>query len=170
MPVVTELPTGGYAMVYEVVGPEHVGGVYLETSPDGTEWGDPTDVGQPVRTAESHQLTNGPYVTWTPAGGDDGTLLVAAKTLRDRDGEQAPGSGSTLLATTDLSGEEPWTPLSAPLSYEDSIDVDHPSVAWTTQLLPSPDGSEILQLTSTYCGEGRCEIRYAARELAWDEL
>jgi len=165
MPVVTRLPDGRYVMVYEIVGPTHRGGAYLKTSPNGTEWGDPEAIGHPVRTAEGHQLTNGPYVTWTPVGGEDGTLLVSAKTLRGPDGEQAPGSGETLLATTDFEGFDTWEAVTAPLQFEDELDVGERAVAWTTPLLPSRDGARLLEMTSTYVDEGWCEISYAVDEL-----
>ncbi|MCU4741532.1 sialidase family protein [Natronoglomus mannanivorans] len=165
MPVVTTLPDGRYALVYEIVGPTYDGGVFIETSPDGTSWGDPAAIGSPVRTADGHQLTNGPYVAWTPAGGDDGTVLVSGKTLRDRDGGRASGSGRTLLATTDFEDFGSWTPVSAPLWFDDELVVEQRTVGWTTPLLPTRDGSELLQLTSTFVDEGRCEIRYASGAL-----
>ncbi|ELZ15464.1 glycosyl hydrolase BNR repeat-containing protein [Haloterrigena salina JCM 13891] len=165
MPVVTKLPDGRYAMVFEIVGPEYGGGIFLKTSPDGRDWGDPADIGSPVRTEEGYQLTNGPYITWTPAGGDEGTVLVSGKTLRDSDGNQAPGSGRTLLATTDFSEFDSWEAVSAPLRFEDAIDVGHETVGWTTPLLPSPDGDRLLQLTSTSVEGEHCEISYAAESL-----
>lgn len=168
MPVVTRLPDGRYVMVYEIVGPTHGGGVYLKISADGTDWGDPEAVGHPVRTDDGRQLTNGPYVTWTPAGAEDGTLLVSGKTLRDADGEQAPGSGRTLLATTDFADFEDWEAVSAPLWFEDEIDTGLQAVAWTTPLVPSPDGTRLLEMTSTHVGEDWCEIRYAVDDLDLD--
>lgn len=165
MPVVTELPDGGYAMVFEIVGPKYEGGIFVKTSPDGRSWGEPADVGAPVRTAEGYQLTNGPYITWTAAGGDEGTALVSGKTLRDPDGQQAPGSGRTLLATTDFTDFASWTTVSAPLEFDDAIDVGNQTVGWTTPLLPSRDGERLLQLTSTSVEGERCEISYASGPL-----
>lgn len=165
MPVVTKLPDGRYVLTFEVVGPKHEGGVFVKTSPDGVSWGDPADLGAPVRTDDGAQLTNGPYVTWTPKGGESGTVIVSAKTLRDEDGEQAAGSGEVLLATTDLDEFASWTRIDAPLHYADEIETGQRSVAWTTPLLPSPDGERLLQMTSTYVDDDRCEIRYATEEL-----
>ncbi|WP_126664886.1 sialidase family protein [Haloterrigena salifodinae] len=165
MPVVTKLPDSRYAMVFEIVGPKYEGGIFIKTSPDGRDWGDPADIGFPVQTEEGYQLTNGPYITWTPAGSDEETVLVSGKTLRDSDGNQAPGSGRTLLATTDFSEFDSWEAVSAPLQFEDAIDVGHETVGWTTPLLPSPDGDRLLQLTSTSVEGERCEISYAAESL-----
>jgi len=176
MPVVTRLPDGRYVLAFEVVGPTHDGGIFVKTSPDGLDWGDPEDLGSPVETAEGHQLTNGPYVTWTPTatvshdGADSpddsaGAVVVSGKTLRDTEGEQAPGSGETLLATTDFEDFESWTPVDAPLAFDDEFDTGHGTVGWTSPLLPAADGTEVLELTSTHVADGRCEIRYAAAPL-----
>ncbi len=161
MPVVTKLPDGRYAMAVEIVGPKYEGGIFVKTSPDGRSWGDPAAVGSPVRTAEGYQLVNGPYINWTAAGGDEGTVLVSGKTLRDQDGNQAPGSGQTLLAATDLSELDSWTTVSAPLQFDDAIDVGQQTVGWTTPILPLQGGKRLLQLTSTAVENERCEISYA---------
>jgi len=55
-------------------------------------------------------------VTWTLAGGEDGTLLVSGTVFRDSTGELATGSGRTLLATTD---------------FEDVTGTGEQAVAWT---------------------------------------
>ncbi|QLH82894.1 sialidase family protein [Halosimplex pelagicum] len=174
MPVVTRLPDGRYVLTFEVVGPTHEGGLFVKTSPDGRDWGDPEDLGSPVETAEGHRLTNGPYVTWTPGGvGDeagaatsaDGAVVASAKTLRTDGDEQAPGSGRTLLATTDFEDFADWEPVAAPLSFADEFDTGQRTVGWTTPLLPSADGEELLQMTSTHVADGRCEIRYASAPL-----
>ena len=173
MPVVTRLPDGRYVLAFEVVGPTHEGAIFVKTSPDGLEWGDPEHLGSPVETAEGHQLTNGPYVTWMPttpsrdaAEGEPvaatGALVASGKTLRDSDGEQAPGSGERFLATTDFEDFADWTPVCAPLAFDDEFDSGHGTVGWTTPLLPSAEGERILELTSTHVENGRCEIRYAA--------
>lgn len=170
MPVIQKLPNDRYVMTYEIVGHQH-GAVFVRTSPNGTDWGDPEAMGTPVRTEDGRQLTNGPYVTWTPKGGDDGTILVSGKTLRYEDGSQAPGSGRTILATTDLAGEGAWTPITAPLWYEDEIDTDYMFVGWTSPLLPVKNGTQLLQMSSTYVDEHDfCEVRYATHPLKLNEV
>lgn len=177
MPVVQKLPNGSYMMAYEIVVPD--GEVHVRTSPDGLDWGDPSDPGPRVETDDGRQLWNGPGIAWTPRGGPDGTVLVAAKTLRYDDGSQAPGSGRTLLATTDLSGEGEWKPISQPLWYDDEIDVEEQypdaesaaGVGWTTDLVVSDNGKRLFYTTSTYDSDtDLCEIRYAEGPLKLNEL
>ncbi|WP_247004427.1 IclR family transcriptional regulator domain-containing protein [Halosolutus gelatinilyticus] len=165
MPTITTLPTGRYLLTYFIGGPKHGGSVFVKTSPDGREWGAPADAGSPVRADDGRQFIEGPYATWVPYGGEDGTILVAGKTLRDRNRNPVPESGTVLLASTDLTGRGPWKPISAPLWYDDELETGHRSVGWTTALLPSADGTSLLQLTSTYTGHGKTEIRYARAPL-----
>ncbi|MFC4987550.1 IclR family transcriptional regulator domain-containing protein [Saliphagus infecundisoli] len=161
-PVVERLPTGGYVLAFHVDGPTHGGGVFLKTSPNGRDWGEPDDLGAPVRTDDGLQLNEGPYVTWVPDGAG-GRLVAAGKTLRNRHRNAVEGSGGVLLATDDLSGEGPWTPVRAPLSFADELETGHRSVAWTTPLVPV--GDHLFQCTSTYAAHGKTEIRYARTPL-----
>lgn len=170
MPVVQKLPNDRYIMAYEIVGHQE-GTVFVRTSPDGIDWGDPTAMGTPVRTEDGRYLANGPYVTWTPRGGDNGTVLVTGKTLRDRNGDQAARSGKTILANTDLEGDGNWTPITAPLWYEDEIDTGYVYVGWTSPLLPTRNGTQLLHLSSTYVDDlDLCEVRCAKRPLRLNEI
>ena len=167
MPVVTELPDGSYAMTFEVVGSGEVDGqAHIKMSPDGRDWGDPEDLGQPVTTEDGRRFINGPYVAWTPRGGDEGTLLVSGKQLVDENRDLAEGNGAVVLANTDLDGGGDWTPVKAPLSFETEDELGGFIFAgWTTPLLPSPNGKQLLQMTSTAIGSELTEIRYNKRPL-----
>lgn len=169
MPTVVKFPNGNYMMSYEIVG-SYGGTVHVKTSPDGVNW-NPHEPGVEVATDDDRRLVNGPYITWTPQGGDDGTVLVSGKTLRETSSrEQAPGSGKVILANTNLDGTGNWTPVSAPLWFRTSEDTGNTSVGWTTPLLPSPNGKQLLEMTSTYLGPERTEIRYAKRPLKLNKL
>ena len=76
-------------------------------------------------------VANGSYVTWSPVNSStdaiNGALVVSGKTLGDSDGEQAPGSGETLLVTTDFDEFAEWTSVSAPLAFDDEFDTGHGS-------------------------------------------
>nr|WP_235007288.1 sialidase family protein [Haloarcula mannanilytica] len=171
MPTITELPNGNYMIGYEVVGPDLEGEVHVKTSPDARDWGDPTDLGNPVATADGRRFVNGPYVTWTPHGGENGTVLVSAKQLVDEDRNPAEGNGEVVLANTDLDGSGDWTAVKAPLSFETEDELGGRGfVGWTTPILPSPNGKQLLQLTSTASSAELCEIRYAKRSLELNEL
>lgn len=172
MPTVLKLANDTYMMTYEVVGPDYLfGEVHVKTSPDGRDWGDPTDVGQLVSTADGRRFINGPYITWTPRGGDDGTILISGKQLVDENRELVEGNGEVLLANTNLDGSGDWTPVKAPLSFETESELGgRIFVGWTTPLLPSANGKHLLQMTSTASTDELSEIRYARRPLKLNEL
>ncbi|ELZ85494.1 exo-arabinanase [Haloferax gibbonsii ATCC 33959] len=171
MPTVTPLPNGTYMMSYEVIGPDYLyGEVHVKTSPDGRDWGDPTDAGTLVSTADGRRFINGPYVTWTRAGGKDGTILVSGKQLVDGNRELAEGNGEVVLANSNLDGSGDWEAVDAPLSFETEGDLGGRAfVGWTTPLLPSRHGDELLQLTSVADGPNLCEISYGVQSLKLDD-
>ncbi|MDS0223012.1 glycoside hydrolase [Haloarcula sp. S1AR25-5A] len=172
MPTITKLPNGRYMICYEVVGEDDVDGeVHVKTSPDGRDWGEPSDLGNPVVTGDGRRFINGPYVTWTPRGGENGTVLVSGKQLVDENRELVEGNGEVVLANTDLDGSGDWTALKAPLSFETESDLDgRIFVGWTTPILPSPNGKQLLQFTSTASSSELCEIRYGKRPLKLNKL
>ena len=172
MPTVTELPNGKYMICYEVVGPDYLHGeVHVKTSPDGRDWGDPSDLGHLVVTTDGRRFINGPYVTWTPRGGENGTVLVSGKQLVDEDRNLAEGNGEVVLANTDLDGDGDWTAVKAPLSFETESELGGRTfVGWTTPILPSPNGKQLLQLTSTASSSELCEIRYGKQPLKLNKL
>ncbi|MFC6763991.1 sialidase family protein [Natrinema soli] len=172
MPGVVKLPNDTYMAVYEVVGSDNVNGeVRVKTSPDGRDWGDPTDLGQQVVTDDGRRFINGPSITWMPRGGPEGTILVFGKQLVDGNRDLADGNGEVLLANTNLDGSGSWTPVKAPLSFETENELGgRIFVGWTTPILPSPNGKRLLQMTSTAMNEELCEIRYAERPLKLNKL
>ncbi|GAA5434576.1 sialidase family protein [Haloarcula japonica] len=171
MPSVTSLPDDTYMITYEVVGPEYLHGeVHVKTSPDGRDWGDPSDVGTLVSTADGRRFVNGPHVTWTSAGGDDGTILISGKQLVDGNREPAEGNGEVVLANSNLDGSGDWEPVDAPLSFETESELGGRTfVGWTTPLLPSRRGDELLQMTSTAADSELCEISYGVESLNLDD-
>ena len=81
MPVITKMGNGEYFMVYEyipVVNGAKDNRVYCKTSTDLSDWGDPNDPGTMVRSTIRY-MGSAPCCTWTPQGGDQGTLIVTAK-------------------------------------------------------------------------------------------
>jgi len=172
MPGVVELPDGTYMIAYEVVGSDEVNGeVRVKTSPDGRDWGDPTDLGQQVVTEDGRRFVNGPYITWTPRGGPDGTVLISGKQLVNENRQLAEGNGEVVLANTNLDGSGDWTPVEAPLSFQTESELDgRVFVGWTTPILPSPNGKQLLQVTSTKLNSTLTQIQYAERPLKLNKL
>lgn len=87
MTTVTQLPNGKYIMTYEFGG-----GPLANASDTGYEFpvyyrinDSPLDfkssIGLPLITDTGIQPTSSPYVTWTPVGGPNGTVIVSCGTL-----------------------------------------------------------------------------------------
>ena len=84
MTTVTLLPNGSYVMTYEYGGGPGFGDdyefpVYYRIADSPLEFNDA--VGYPVIAPGSVQPTSSPYVTWTPVGGENGTIVVSCGSL-----------------------------------------------------------------------------------------
>ena len=87
MTTVAHLPDGRYMMTYEYGGgPGYPDGeyefpVYYRIADSPLEFGGAT--GYPVIAPGTVQPTSSPYVTWTPAGGVNGSVLVSCGSLTE---------------------------------------------------------------------------------------
>jgi hypothetical protein len=158
MPQVIRLPDSTFLMVYEVCGQPDCQ-VRFRTSPDGTSWGAATDLGTVIATADGKQLGHTPYVTWTPAGGPNGTLLVSAMHVINERGVREPETGRVLFANTDL-GAGAWSAIPAPLTLAFGIGQ---CPGWRQALEVSRDGAGVLQMAPMSIKHGAaCEIQFAS--------
>ncbi|MBQ8382323.1 MAG: exo-alpha-sialidase, partial [Clostridia bacterium] len=108
MITVTRLGDGQYLATYEIVGMPDVP-IYFKITDDLNHW-DPADIGSPVATKRGETLGSAPYVCWTPAGGDCGTLLVTANHTAGKTDEES----AILLASYDYGDR--WVVIDNPLS------------------------------------------------------
>ncbi|WP_069767180.1 RICIN domain-containing protein [Streptomyces sp. LUP30] len=100
MPTVAKLPNGNYVMTYEYGGaPEGNFSVYYKISSDPEAFGSATGI--PLRTTDGVVPQSAPYVTWLPAGGPGGTLVVSANSADD------------LFVNTQNGAANTWTRISA---------------------------------------------------------
>jgi hypothetical protein len=151
MAVVSRLPNGRYFMTFEVVGGWPNGVVHFKRSRDGTDWGDPRDLGTPLVASDGTRLRSMPYNAWSPAGGEDGTLLAGAQAQVGPGGEEI--SRARLFANRRL-GRGRWTPVPAPVARTADVWCD----GWSAPLVPSADGSRLLELASVSIGPEHCRI------------
>lgn len=151
MAVVSRLPGGRYLMSYEVCGPDARCPVAVKLSPDGLHWGDPADLGQPVRTADGAVPLGTPYNAWVPAGGPNGTVLLSSRDVEGKAGTRV------LFASRDSALRE-WRAVAAPVQWQGGND----HAAWSHALVATADGRGVLHLVSSAFGDGRRnEVRYA---------
>ena len=140
MAVVDRLPDGRYVMSYEDIDGPQNGHVYLKSSRDGLDWGDPADRGTPVQTQAGAWPAASPIVKWLPVGGHDGTIAV----LAERAGGGGDPGGRAIYWNNDL-GRGPWWEAPAPVQKL----TGNIHAGWTQALLLEQDGTTLLHLTSS---------------------
>ncbi|KKY17285.1 putative bnr asp-box repeat domain protein [Diplodia seriata] len=79
MPTIALLPNGQYLLTYEFYGAEEADfAVYYRLSEDPLLFD--SAPGQVIRTQNGTVPVGSPYVVWTPAGGENGTIVVSCGT------------------------------------------------------------------------------------------
>ena len=151
MPTVRRLPSGRYAMTYEICNwPDAPCPAFIRFSPDGLHWGDPADPGERILSNTGHSFAHTPVLEWLPGGGPDGTLLLSGQLLIVDPGlVPLPQTGRTLMMNT-TGGAGNWLEIPAPFALENVYDNYCPN--YSSPLLGSPDGQRVLELASNYDG------------------
>jgi hypothetical protein len=155
MPGVRQLPDGSYFMVYEVCNlPEPLCAVYVRTSRDGWDYGDPANLGTGVRTADGKYPRHTPTIDVTRSG----RILLVSEMLVDADGGHAANNGSAILVN-DRYGAGAWREIAAP--------VGNPGVNnegcrnFSPSLLAAVDERSVLEIATDFDGDV-CKAYYAS--------
>jgi len=166
MPAVVRMANGRYAMAFEMVG-ETASQVHMKFSDDGANWGDESDLGTLVATADGHYLGATPELIAIPPSRKypDGALVLAAKAYFDQNGGQTPATGNVLLMNT-ANGTGPWSRAPAPMGLNPSPtlypDCNNykPGLAWTGK------DNQIVALSPRWIAPNVCEVVYARGHVA----
>ena len=140
MPVVTRLGDGSYFMVYEVVDKDDIDGnpVYFRHSADGLDWGNEKDIGTELISHNGKKaLGSAPYCTWTPIGGEKGTLVVSGTFMRKGKSD----TGTDLFLSNDYG--ESWVTIPHPIPYTQD---DH--VGYSNSFAFSEDGKYMYSINN----------------------
>jgi hypothetical protein len=159
MPIVRTLPDGTYFMVFEVCGMpgQYDCAVFSRTSPDGTDWGDPTDHGEIITSVHGRYFRHAPTVAWADDGSPHGTLMVIGQLLRNADGSQADGNGKTIFVLRHPRGR--WTEIPAPVQVPDAF--PHWCPNYSSSLVPLTGGRNFVELASDIADDGECKTWFA---------
>lgn len=136
MTTVTHLPNGNYMMTYECGGCPTVTGtayefpVYYRINANPLLFN--SSIGYPLVTDTGIQPTSSPYITWSPVGGADGTIIVSCGTLTE------------IFVNQELGAVDAWKSVNTPegVSYSRSLRVfkeipDHLLIAGAGHLPPA---------------------------------
>ncbi|MET0503929.1 MAG: RICIN domain-containing protein [Luteibacter sp.] len=165
MITVSKLPNGHFFMSYELCGPAGCT-VFSRTSTDGWNFGDPANMGNKVQTATGQYLAHAPTNHWSPSPlSANGAILMSGQLVFESNNALSAQNGKVLFANTNVDGSGAWYTITAPVQVPTAYDNFCPN--YSSALLPSSDGSRILELASDYLNGG-C-ITYFASE-AWNRL
>ncbi|MFL6054699.1 MAG: sialidase family protein [Actinoallomurus sp.] len=161
MAVVRRLPYGIYVMSYEICSaPESRRcAVHFRTSADGWNWNGPDLMPESVRQAH---FEHAPTIAWAPGPGMFGRLFLIGQVLALRSGEVVSSSGNVLL-TNDQRGSGAWSETSAPL--DTPVPARDACSNYSSALLPSTDGSRLLEIGTRYDADGVCRAYFATAGL-----
>jgi len=138
MIVTAHLPNGKYIMVYEVVGIEN-NPIYYRFSNDGENWGDASDLGEKIADRSNNFFMSGtPYIIWTSAGGENGTLVVTAKATI-KNGKMFGGG---LMINNNL-GDGSWKYMPTIIQYSAKLHAG----GYSRSMVSANKGKEVLLLT-----------------------
>ncbi len=157
MVTLAQLPSGTWFMTYEVCGHFNCG-VFVRTSRDGWNYGDPASLGDLIRTAAGEYFAHAPQVAWIPT--DGGSLLVVGQMLYRSDGTVDPQqNGRVLFRNIAPENHGTWTVMSAPIDVPRAFDNYCPN--YSSALMSTDAGSSLLELASDYDAAHRCTTYYA---------
>jgi hypothetical protein len=153
MPTVARMGNGKYLMSVEDCGaPGDYCAAHTKISSDGLTWGSGAgDMGTQAVAASGHRMHGNPFVTWSPAGSQNGTVILVGKDVTTSNPDQMAGNhGQTLFVNYNY-GTGTWWELTAPVPW---VAGGYQS-GYRSAALPSSDGTDLLYLTSTYSGSGQ---------------
>ena len=156
MAQVIRLANGSYFMTYEICDNDlkHLCSSYYRESPDGWNFGDPRNLGTVIRTADGKYFRHTPSVALSPTG----TILLISEMVVNADGRAAPEDGEVLLGN-DHDGAGPWYELPAPIAIPGAKNA--PCRNFGSDLVPSEDGTSVLEVADDYDASGTCVAYYA---------
>ena len=165
MVIVSKTPSV-YFMTFEHCGPADCE-VHYKTSSDGWNWGNVSDVGTRIQTADGRFLKHTPYNIWSfdpksSTGG--GALLVVGQIVVDSNNQQTGDSGYVLFANTNADGSGSFYTISSPVTMDDARADVCPN--YSSPLLQSTDGESLLEFVTDY-DNGSCRGFYGTLQGLW---
>lgn len=159
MATVRRTADGRYAMSFEHCSSDRLDcAARLLWSADGTDWGAPGSVGVRAQTADGRFFRHAPTLAPQP----DGTLLLIGQLLaaEDRAADLSP-SGRTVMAGDGTQ----WRLAAAPIGLPSPPATTNFCQNYSTPLLPSADGTQLLMMQTDFDADGTCRARFGRAAL-----
>ncbi|MBO4356121.1 MAG: exo-alpha-sialidase [Clostridia bacterium] len=144
MPVITKMGNGKYFLVYEY-GKGNGVPIYYKITDDIATWNE-EDVGKQIKATSDSTIGSAPFCLWTPAGGENGTLIVTGKYGSNEDNK--------IFVSYDYG--QSFKLIRNPLPYENRASLGyHPS------FFASNDGSTVFYANAVENGDVLAKIVFA---------
>jgi hypothetical protein len=169
MAVVRRLPSGRYAMSFELCSTARLDcAARLLISDDGLHWGALGSIGTRPQTAAGQYFRHAPTIAWSPstASAHGVVALIGQIVGSDLAGADLSGNGRVMLVNDDVERGGDWRAVAAPIGPASAPTVTDPCRNYSTPLLPSTDGAQILLLQTDLDGDGACAARFGRGPLA----
>lgn len=153
MPVTRRLANGRWMMTYELCGPARCSAHY-RLSEDGWNWGDPANVGTPIR------LPNGAFPAHAPrfTVAEDGTILLVGQLIETPALKLGARNGRVLLVNDAGDPAAPWRTVPAPVPVPDACSESCQAHEWcpnySSSLLTAKSGAQVLEFASDWKDNG----------------
>ncbi len=165
MAVVRRLPSGKYFMSFEACSLAGLDcTVRTKLSDDGLNWGALGTLGTRAETASGQFFRHAPTHTWTAvAGQPNGMIVLVGQILVGTNGTpDAAGNGKSLFVNTSGDGSGPWKLAAAPLALPTPPLATNFCQNYSTALLPSIDGTQLLMLQTDGAADATCRARFGS--------
>lgn len=173
MATVVNLPNGTYAMTYEDCkagyDPDQACDVYIKTTSNAESW-NPSSLGTRIQASDSRFLLHTPYLTWSSAGGANGTLIASGqRVVAGTDGSltEQPESGHVLFVNHSL-GTGSWDEITTPVTTSPTGGYDAGETAcagYSSPLLAASSGNTFLMMAGVHVSTGKCETSFGTATL-----
>ncbi|MGI5229834.1 family 16 glycoside hydrolase [Actinoallomurus sp. CA-142502] len=159
MVTIAVLPNVDWIMSFELCGTNHFCEAHVKTSKDeGRTWGSgPADLGTEVVTDDGRYLGSSPFITWSPAGGANGELLLTGMRTRFASGNGfSPEDHQAVFVNSD-NGTGTWSWMPAPINVGGAGPTANCYQNYSPDLLPSSSGRMLRYTAARASGTYGCE-------------
>ena len=162
---VSKLPDGSFFMTYEICGPADNCAAFSRTSADGWNFGAATSLGNKITSATGQYFEHAPANFWADTGAY-GELLVVGQVLVESNGATSAQNGELIFVNSGADGSGSWSTITAPVPVTDSFTNPYSSCPnYSSALLPSADGTSLLEMASDFNAGGNCQTYYGISAL-----
>jgi hypothetical protein len=169
MASVRSLPDGRYAMSLEVCSTARLDcAAHIKWSDDGLHWGALDDLGIRPQTAAGQYLRHAPTLAWVAmAGRPAGRLVLIGQIVgTGTAGVDAANNGRAMLVDADAGPGGAWRLVSAPIGLAQPPAQTNWCQNYSTPILPSDDGTEVLLMQTDSATDDGCNARFGKGPLA----